>query len=146
MSVTETQSAVGEGEADLDLGDVLDAIRKQRRRVALDYLAREREGEFGDLVDYAAREIHGLGYSPKERKRLYVALYQNHLPRLDDYGVVEFDPDDLDSIRAGEAFDRTKHILDALRDAAEEEAVEAESPRPITQTLSDILRGNSDPG
>jgi len=141
MSITEPVRQ-GEQNTDLELGEVLELLRARRRRVALDYLDREGEGTFGDLVDYAAREIHGLGYSTDERKRIYVALYQNHLPKLDDMGVVEFEgTGDDDRVRPGDRFEGVVHILDALRDAAEEEAVQSDSPRPITKTLSDLLRG-----
>lgn len=141
MSISEPVRQ-GEQNADLELGEVMELLRARRRRVALDYLDREGEGEFGDLVDYAAREIYGLGYSTDERKRLYVALYQNHLPKLDALGVVEFEgTGDEEGVRRGPRFDEVQHILDALRDAAEERAVEADSPRTITRTLRDLIRG-----
>lgn len=91
MSISEPVRQGEQNTDDLELGEVMELLRARRRRVVLDYLEREEEARFADLVDYAAREIHGLGYSNDERKRLYVALYQNHLPKLDDYGVVEFE-------------------------------------------------------
>ena len=145
MSIAKTVRQGEQNTDDLELGEVMELLRARRRRVALDYLDREEEATFADLVDYAAREIHGLGYSTDERKRLYVALYQNHLPKLDDYGVVEFEgTGDEDRIRRGETFGEAVHILDALRDAAEERSVEADSPRPITRTLRDLLRGGGE--
>jgi len=144
MSSAELQSVGEEQNGDLELGEVMELLRSRRRRVALDYLEREGPGTFGDLVEYAAKEIHGLGYGTDERKRLYVALYQNHLPKLDDAGVVEFEgTGDEDRVRPGENYDRIRHILDSIRAAAEEESVEADSPRPVTRTLSDLLRGGS---
>lgn len=141
MSISEPVRQ-GEQNTDLELGEVMELLRARRRRVVLDYLDRNGEGEFGDLVDYAAREIHGLGYSTDERKRLYVALYQNHLPKLDEFEVVEFEgTGDEEGVRPGPRFDEVAHILDALRDAAEERSVEADPPRPITKTVADLLRG-----
>lgn len=29
-------------------------------------------------------------YTTQDRKRMYVALYQNHLPKMDDVGIVEY--------------------------------------------------------
>jgi len=148
MSISEPVRQ-GEQNTDLELGEVMEILRARRRRVVLDALDREGEATFGDLVDYAAREIHGLGYSTTERKRLYVALYQNHLPKLDDYGVVSFvgseegevPTGEDDRIRKGATFDDVSRILDAIRDAAEEEAVEAETPRPLTRTVAELLPG-----
>lgn len=31
--------------------------------------------------------------SSMERQRVYIALYQSHLPKLDDHGVIEYDRD-----------------------------------------------------
>ena len=145
MSIAEPVRRGEEQNADLELGEVMELLRARRRRVALNYLEREEEATFADLVDYAVQEIHGLGHSTEERKRIYVALYQNHLPKLDDMGVVEFEgTGEDDRIRPGERFGEVVHILHALRDAAEEKAVESETPKPITQTLAEFIRGGPD--
>lgn len=136
----------GDRQGQIDLGRVLELLRPKRRRYTLDAL-REQEGEaaFNEVVDYVCREEFGLGYGTQERKRVYVALYQNHVPALDAAGVVVFEgTGDEDPVRAGPAFDRVVRIYDNLRETAAEEAV-AESGRddlrPIHKRVSDLFGG-----
>jgi len=53
------------------------------------------------------------------RDRIAIQLYHNHLPRLDDHGVVEFDPE-----RRTVAYHPNERI-EAVLDALPEEAVQA---------------------
>jgi hypothetical protein len=49
-----------------------------------------------DLSEQLAAWEHGIGRAevrPKERKRLYTALHQTHLPKMDAHGVLEYDRD-----------------------------------------------------
>ncbi|MFB6358651.1 MAG: hypothetical protein ABEJ96_06540, partial [Thiohalorhabdaceae bacterium] len=61
-----------------------DAIRDARR------------AELGDLAEHIAsieNDKPEVALSSTERKRVYVALYQCHLPKMDDIGVIDFDED-----------------------------------------------------
>jgi DNA-binding transcriptional ArsR family regulator len=78
----------------LPLDTVFDLLKNQRRRRVLRYLREEKEETLGDLAEHIAalenqKEVAQL--SSSERKRVYVGLYQCHLPRMDDAGVLEFD-------------------------------------------------------
>jgi len=81
----------------LPLDLVFDLLRVERRRRVLQYLVTEAgQVTLGELSDHVA----GLEYdkpeaavTSKERKRVYVGLYQSHLPRMDDADVIEFDAD-----------------------------------------------------
>ena len=71
-------------------------LRNARRRYVLHFLSEESPRELGDLAEQiAAREndttVEAL--SSKQRKSVYTALYQTHLPKLADVGVVEYDRD-----------------------------------------------------
>lgn len=71
-------------------------LRNARRRYVLYFLREESPRELGDLAEQiAAREndttVEAL--SSKQRKSVYTALYQTHLPKLADVGVVEYDRD-----------------------------------------------------
>lgn len=86
------------GEATLSVASRFDILKNARRRHVLEYL-REHGGpvETGDLSTYvAAREagIDATELCSQERKRVYVALHQCHLPRLEEAGVVSLDTDD----------------------------------------------------
>lgn len=66
-----------------------------RRRAVLRCLEREGgEARLADLTERVALE-EGIPAeaSSKERKKVYVSLYQTHVPALAADGVVEYDPD-----------------------------------------------------
>lgn len=70
-----------------------DAVRSERRRMALSTLASVGGTiDISDLTDAIAGQQYG-DPDPQERKRVYVGLYQTHLPKLDDMGLVKFDSD-----------------------------------------------------
>jgi DNA-binding transcriptional ArsR family regulator len=71
-------------------------LQNQRRRTTLRTL-RERGPELthGELAEHvAAREndVAREAVTSVQRKRVYISLYQNHLPRLADAGAVTYDP------------------------------------------------------
>jgi len=83
-------------ETTLDRDDVFHILQVQRRRWVLKYLE-EYEGEdpaaMSDIAEHiAARENDTTvdAISAAERKRVYTALYQSHLPKLDDAGIVDY--------------------------------------------------------
>lgn len=72
---------------------VFDLLSNARRRFVLHYLS-QHEGpvELRELADEVARwETGSETLSRKERKRVYVSLYQTHIPRLADAGVIDYD-------------------------------------------------------
>lgn len=81
----------------LSIDSVLEVLSNQRRRYIVSYLADADEvvgvGELTDSVTAFENDVSVDEVSPKERKRVYVALYQCHLPMLDDHRVIEFDKD-----------------------------------------------------
>lgn len=71
-------------------------LKNARRRRTLRLVADDGPVDLGDLAEQiAAREndVPVSELSSSERKRVYVGLYQCHLPKLDDEGVVAFDPE-----------------------------------------------------
>jgi hypothetical protein len=103
---TGTRHADTAEEADetLPLDLAFEILKNGRRRMVLEELAAA-EGEItlSDLSEtIAARENDKTvaEISSEERKRVYVGLYQAHLPKMDDAGVVQFNKD-RGLIRAG---------------------------------------------
>jgi hypothetical protein len=95
-----------DGESDADESDATDGggltkneiftiLKNPRRRETLEYLERnDGEADLSDLAEsLAAREndIEVEALSSTQRKRVYISLYQVHLPKMDDLGVLEFD-------------------------------------------------------
>lgn len=81
----------------LSIDVALEAGANHRRRAAIQYLAANGEADVGELSDViAAAETDGEtpeSVSGAARKRVYVSLYQTHLPKLDGLGVVAHDED-----------------------------------------------------
>ena len=76
--------------------DTLFAIlENQRRRGALRYLRRNGgAATLSDLAEHIAaieNDVDVAALSSDERKRVYIALYQCHLPKMATAGVVDFD-------------------------------------------------------
>lgn len=79
----------------LDPSTLHDLLRSQRRRDVIEYLT---HNDTPTTVGELAQHVASLEYSKppeelgaQERKRVYVSLYQSHLPALSDAGVVDFD-------------------------------------------------------
>lgn len=76
--------------------DVFEVLSNPRRRCALHYLKQHqgRRVELRELVDHVAaweNDTSTAQIGSEERKRVYTALRQNHLPKLDDAGIVEYE-------------------------------------------------------
>ncbi|MFW5959039.1 MAG: DUF7344 domain-containing protein [Natronomonas sp.] len=75
--------------------EVFEILYNRRRRDVLSYL-RDHDGTstVSDLAEYIAAKENDTSVSrlsSTERKRVYVGLYQNHLPMMDDIGIVDYD-------------------------------------------------------
>lgn len=89
------RNSEGGGPAELGPDTMFDAVGNARRRQVLRYL-NEQDGRvtLSDLAEHIAaiendttREL----LDSQQRKRVYVGLYQSHLPKLDGMGVLTFD-------------------------------------------------------
>lgn len=74
--------------------DIFHILQNERRRYVLQYL-QEQAGEctLRDLARQIAaweNETSPQQVSSDERQRVYIALYQAHLPKLDDFGVIDY--------------------------------------------------------
>ncbi len=76
---------------------VFEVLKSPRRRYALYYLRREGGTvELSDLTDQVAaweNDTTPAGLTSEQRKRVYISLYQTHLPKLDDARIIEYDRD-----------------------------------------------------
>jgi DNA-binding transcriptional ArsR family regulator len=84
------------GDTGLTQDVLFDILSSARRRFVLHVLNREGEMELTELAEHvAAREndVDVEDLTKQERKRVYVSLYQTHVPKLRDAGLVEYDED-----------------------------------------------------
>lgn len=76
---------------------VFDLLSSPRRRFVLYYLNQvDHEVEIGELADEVAAwenntDVDAL--TSQQRKRVYVSLYQTHVPKMEDAGIIEYDSD-----------------------------------------------------
>jgi hypothetical protein len=71
-------------------------LENERRRLVLELLQQEGDGTstLSDLAERIAAVENGIersAISSDQRKRVYIGLYQRHLPKMDDAGVVDYD-------------------------------------------------------
>jgi len=90
-----TQTPAAEPD-ELPVDRVFELLKNQRRREVLRYLedAEEETVSLSDLAEHIAaieNDTTVQAISSSERKRVYVGLYQCHLPKMDDMNVVAFD-------------------------------------------------------
>lgn len=85
----------GDQQASVPLDQAFEVLKNRRRRQTLQYLrAHDGETTLSDVAEHIAaleNDTTVQAISSTQRKRVYVALYQCHLPKMDDIGVVEFD-------------------------------------------------------
>lgn len=81
---------------ELSVDRTFELLKNERRRRVLRYLIENGESSTtGELAEHVAalenskEDVSAI--TSKERKAVYVGLYQCHLPKMDDYGVIEFD-------------------------------------------------------
>jgi DNA-binding transcriptional ArsR family regulator len=99
MSTTQPRSAGSGGpkssELTIDRDDLFHILRNQRRRFALHHLKhREQAVDVGSLATQIAaweNEVPVEQVTSKQRRRVYNALQQTHVPELEETGVVEVD-------------------------------------------------------
>ncbi|GGI94094.1 hypothetical protein GCM10008995_00350 [Halobellus salinus] len=83
--------------AELSEDELFEVLSNRRRRFAMHLLKRESETvEIGDMAEQIAAWENGVDTAEltgSERKRVYTALQQSHLPKMERVGVVEFNKD-----------------------------------------------------
>jgi hypothetical protein len=83
--------------SDVPLDVIFTILKNERRRRVLRYML-DADGRvtLSDLAEHVAaieNDTTPSRLGAQQRKRVYIGLYQSHLPKMDDAGVVEFDRD-----------------------------------------------------
>lgn len=88
---------MGTTESDLSQDVVFDILSNPRRRYVLYYLrTREEPVRLTKLAEEVAaweNDTNRSEITEQERKRVYVSLYQTHIPRLAEAGLIDYDKD-----------------------------------------------------
>lgn len=81
-------------EDSLTKDDIFEVLYNRRRRMVIWYLRdNDGTGSVSDLAEHIAADENDTTVnqlSSSERKRVYVGLYQNHLPMMDNVGVINY--------------------------------------------------------
>ncbi|MFC4989373.1 MULTISPECIES: DUF7344 domain-containing protein [Saliphagus] len=76
---------------------IFDLLKNRRRRQVLAYLQEADEtitlSELAEEIAAWENDIEVRELKSDQRKRVYVALYQTHLPKMDDAGVIDYNKD-----------------------------------------------------
>ncbi|WP_233739995.1 DUF7344 domain-containing protein [Halovenus carboxidivorans] len=80
---------------DLSIDRVFGLLKNSRRRETLRYLYdNDGEASLSDVAEHIAaaeNDTTPRAITSQQRKRVYVGLYQSHLPKMDDADVIEFE-------------------------------------------------------
>jgi len=78
--------------------DVFEILSNHRRRMVLYYLREHGDSagvkELAEAIAAMENEIPAEELTSQQRKRVYVSLYQTHLPKMADAQVIEYDKDE----------------------------------------------------
>lgn len=82
-------------DGELDIGDVFELLKNERRRRVIRFLNEQEDGvtTLNVMAEHIAaleNDIDVSQLSSSQRKRVYIGLYQCHLPKMDEYGVIDF--------------------------------------------------------
>jgi DNA-binding transcriptional ArsR family regulator len=86
-----------EEESQLSKDDLFELLKNPRRRAVLRFLdSTDGTATLSELAEHIAaqeNDIEVKQLNAYQRKRVYVALYQCHLPKMDDTGIIDYDQD-----------------------------------------------------
>ena len=88
-------TARSSGSDQLTPDEIFEVLSNHRRRMVLYYL-RQHGGsstvnELADQIASMENEVPPEDLTSQQRKRVYVSLYQTHLPKLDDMNIINYD-------------------------------------------------------
>jgi DNA-binding transcriptional ArsR family regulator len=105
----ETASAGAAESGSIDRDELFHILRNQRRRFALHHLKhRDESVDVGNLATQVAaweNEISVEEVTSKQRRRVYNALQQTHVPELEESGVVEVERREIELTERADELD-----------------------------------------
>lgn len=107
-------------DSELSRGRVFDILSSPRRRYVLFYLKnRQQPVELTELAEELAaweNDITVDELSSQARKRVYVSLYQTHVPKLEEAGLIEYDADTGHLVLAEDTSELAPYLGEETRD------------------------------
>ncbi|MFW5938924.1 MAG: DUF7344 domain-containing protein [Halolamina sp.] len=116
----------------LSLDVIFEILRNRRRQLVLEYLRECDEtitiGELAEHIAAIENDTSVRQLNAQQRKRVYIGLYQCHLPKMDDVGVIDFNQS-RGRIDPGEQIEPLYEYLDVANGNAN--AAADDDPRPF---------------
>ncbi|SEH17962.1 hypothetical protein SAMN04487967_3497 [Natronorubrum sediminis] len=85
-------------EHELSQAQLFDVFSNARRRRTVQYLKQQgRQCDLAPLVEQVAaweNDVDPSEVTRTQRRRVYISLYQTHLPMLEEHGIVDWNPDE----------------------------------------------------
>lgn len=103
---------------DISLSTLAELLSNKRRRRVVEALRDQEEVRLGDLAERIAELEEGEEPKAQARKRVYIALHQSHLPKMDTNDVVDYDVDGK-VVSRGSEYDGVLWLTDTLADNLE---------------------------
>ncbi|WP_254532723.1 DUF7344 domain-containing protein [Natrinema gelatinilyticum] len=110
----------------LSQGDIFHLLQTNRRRESIRYLLdHEDEGivRMRDIAEHVAAKEHDTTVrqlTSSQRQRVYIPLYQSHLPKLDKNGIIEYNQS-RGIVRPGDRLEEVRPYLEARHSSRESE-------------------------
>lgn len=102
-----------DGEMEVTQDVVFDILSRARRRYVLYLLKSKGPMELTELAEHTAaweNDVEVEELTKQQRKRVYVSLYQTHVPKLEEAGFVTYD-DDSSIVRLGSQAEEIDRFL-----------------------------------
>ncbi|SDJ87774.1 hypothetical protein SAMN04515672_1687 [Natronorubrum texcoconense] len=116
----------------LSRDDIFHVLQTNRRRDAIAYmLNRDGPVKMSDVAEYVAAKENDTtvaNLTSAQRQRVYIPLYQSHLPKLDKKGIIEYDQS-RGIVRSTDRIETFRPYLEDTTDSADSST--RGSPRSI---------------
>lgn len=91
-----TESQFGDS-SEISLDVIFNTLSNKRRRLAIEFLRRkDKSTDLSELSEHIAAVENDkpvAEVTTSERKRVYISLYQAHIPKMEDVGILDFEQD-----------------------------------------------------
>lgn len=134
---------------ELSKDKIFHLLQTPRRRYVLRYL-KEHDGiaEMRDIAEQVAaweNDIPVQALTSDQRQRVYIPLYQSHLPKLDEEGIIEYDQNrgTVERTELANQLDRYLDVSDDDTDDEPDAEIRWEAYYLGVSVLSTVLLGGS---
>lgn len=111
-----------DADGDLGMDEVFELLKNPRRRMVIGYL-QDNDGSstLSEVAEHIAAiendiTVHEL--SSDQRKRVYIGLYQCHLPKMDKFGVIDYNKN-RGTIELQESVEQLQPYIEVTQDEDE---------------------------